>query len=929
MPSPPATAGDRAPQPTVRLPDAPILVAGLRRAVWLTPDGEIATLKPAEAARRARDRPPVLCHGPATARRLGCDPFPAFDLLELFAFVRPARFCTPTPAGFAALFGLPAPQTPDDAALTLQAAMRGLLQELAARGPRRDPDAVGVAWTLAQAGWRWGPAVLSAIGVGSEQGRASGHRLDAWTRLPEWSEGPPEPPPGNEPVGAAEARARLAELLDEESEARPQQADYASAVSQAFQPREREEEPNLVLAEAGTGVGKTLGYIAPASLWAEKNKGPVWLSTFTRNLQHQIDRELDRLFPDPAEKAERVVIRKGRENYLCLLNLEEAVRGLPTRPANAVAAGLMARWAARTRDGDMVGGDFPGWLVDLLGRGRSLGLTDRRGECIHSACNHYGRCFVERSIRRARRAELVVANHALVMIQAAMGAEEGYLPTRYVFDEGHHVFDAADSAFALHLSGLETYELRRWLIGGEGRGMGSRSATRLRGLKRRIEDLVYSDEEAVKALDEVLRAATALTSEGWLARLGSAAPQGPAEAFLRQVREQVYARAPNSGGPYGLETDAKPPLPELLEAAEDLDAALLRLLRPLQALERRFAARLDEAADRIDGETRRRIEAVRRGIERRGVMQIRGWRAMLGSLAQETPADFVDWFQVERIDGRDIDVGFYRHWIDPTQPFAEAVLKPAQGAVVTSATLTDGSAAMDADGADANWAGAEMRSGAAHLESPAIRAQVPSPFDYPAQTRVFLVNDVRKDDLDQVAAAYRALFLAAGGGALGLFTAIARLRAVHARIAGPLEEAALPLYAQHVDRLDTATLVEIFRAEVTSCLLGTDAIRDGVDVPGRALHLIVFDRVPWPRPDIRHRARREAFGGRSYDDRLARLKLKQGYGRLIRRADDRGVFVLLDPMMPSRLLGAFPEGVEVQRVGLAEAIEGTRGFLAE
>jgi len=243
-------------------------------------------------------------------------------------------------------------------------------------------------------------------------------------------------------------------------------------------------------------------------------------------------------------------------------------------------------------------------------------------------------------------------------------------------------------------------------------------------------------------------------------------------------------------------------------------------------------------------------------------MQIRGWRAMLGSLAEETPEDFVDWFQVERIDGRDIDVGFFRHWIDPTLPFAEAVLKPAHGAVVTSATLTDGSA-----DADANWAGAEMRSGAAHLESPAIRAQVPSPFDYAAQTRVFLVNDVRKDDLDQVAAAYRELFLAAGGGALGLFTAIARLRAVHTRITGPLEEAALPLYAQHVDRLDAATLVEIFRAEITSCLLGTDAIRDGVDVPGRALQLIVFDRVPWPRPDIRHRARREAFGGRAYDDR--------------------------------------------------------------
>ena len=120
---------------------------------------------------------------------------------------------------------------------------------------------------------------------------------------------------------------------------------------------------------------------------------------------------------------------------------------------------------------------------------------------------------------------------------------------------------------------------------------------------------------------------------------------------------------------------------------------------------------------------------------------------------------------------------------------------------------------------------------------------------------------MRRNDADQVAAAYRELFLASGGGALGLFTAIARLRAVYGRIAAALEEAGLPLYGQHVDNLDTATLVDIFRAEEDACLLGTDAVRDGVDVPGRSLRLIVFDRVPWPRPDLLHRARRDVFGG--------------------------------------------------------------------
>ncbi len=117
-------------------------------------------------------------------------------------------------------------------------------------------------------------------------------------------------------------------MLGADAEARPEQADYAAAAAAAFAPRERPDAPRAVLAEAGTGVGKTLGYIAPASLWAEKNQGAVWLSTYTRNLQSQIDDELDRLYPDPAQKRRRVVIRKGRENFLCLLNYEDAVRAV-------------------------------------------------------------------------------------------------------------------------------------------------------------------------------------------------------------------------------------------------------------------------------------------------------------------------------------------------------------------------------------------------------------------------------------------------------------------------------------------------------------------------------------------------------------------------------------------------------------------------
>jgi len=911
--------------PRVAVPGADALVVGAAGGMLLTADGEFRTLDPAQVKDRLGGPPLLLCHARSVARRAGLPAVRAYDLLELFAFVHPARFCRPTPRGLAEALGLPPSDTLEDAAAALPRLAEALLGTLAAplRDDRSDP--VAVAWAMGKGGWPWGPAVLAALGrPHGPEDRAGSRAFQVWHRLPEWQAEAPPPPPAGHPVEPAEARRRLADMLGDGAEPRPQQSDYASAVSAAFAPRPDPDSPTLVLAEAGTGVGKTLGYLAPASLWAEKNGAPVWISTYTRNLQHQIDQELDRLYPERTAKARRVVVRKGRENYLCLLNFEEAAGAAAMLPQYATAVGLMARWTAATRSGDMTGGDFPGWLADLIGRGRSLGLADRRGECIYSACPHYGRCFIERSVRRARKADIVIANHALVMVQAALGGmDDTHLPLRYVFDEGHHLFDAADGAFAGHLTGREAAELRRWIVGAEG----GRRRSRARGLQRRAEGLFGDDAEAGVHLEEADLAARALPGDGWAARVAAgpdslAGPVGPSEAFLALVRRQVLARAAGADGPYSLEAGTDEPVEGLADAAGRLDRALDRLQRPLAALAKALRTRLDEAADRLDADTRRRIDALARALDRRGRLEVGAWRAMLGTLGKPVPPEFVDWFGVERDDGREADLGYYRHWVDPTVPFAQAVAQPAHGVVVTSATLTDGTGDAELD-----WRAAELRTGAVHLPRPAIRAGVPSPFDYAAQTRVLIVRDVRKDDLDQVAAAYRTLFLTAGGGALGLFTAIGRLRAVHHRIAAVLEDAGLPLYAQHVDGMDVATLVDIFRGEEHACLLGTDAVRDGVDVPGRSLRLIVFDRVPWPRPTLLHRSRREAFGGRRYDDMLTRLRLKQAYGRLVRRADDTGVFILLDPMMPTRLTGAFPDGVEVQRVGLAEAVAATRAFL--
>ncbi|MBV9509299.1 MAG: ATP-dependent DNA helicase [Caulobacteraceae bacterium] len=925
--------------PALELAPALAVLPGPQAAVC---DGSGAQALSADAARKlAMSAPVVVAHAGFTAKRLDLSA-PArsrdiFDVLELFAFVRPARFCAPSVTGLALALGLAEPRAIEEKAQGLHQACRLLLAELAeAPWPSRE-EALATAETLGRAGWAWAPAVVAALRSKAVREGWRGHGLDPWTRIPEWEDQAPLGEPGSRPIEPEAARARLAEILRRSGldEARPAQGEFAAETAHAFQPREREGEPNLMLAEAGTGVGKTLGYLAPASLWAEANGPSVWVSTFTRALQRQIERESHGLYPDPQVRARKAVVRKGRENYLCLLNLQDQVNAAMLGSGDLVGVALAARWARASRDGDMTGGDFPAWLPGLFAvapaaQAGPANLVDRRGECVHAACPHYRTCFIEKAVRGSRRADLVIANHALVLTQAAFdGARaarglktdvETTAPKRIVFDEGHHLFDAADAAFSAALSGAEAAELRRWIRGPEGRGR------RGRGLEQRLGDLVGDREEAREALDQVVRAAGALPGEGWSGRIapptGETNPIGPIEAFLTAALEQLKARAAPSE--VGQECAARPALDLVRETAGAAARALAAVEAPLVALARRLEDLLDEAADELGGGDRARIEGALRGLDRRARMTLPAWRGMLQAIAEdaEDDPDFVDWFEATFLYGRVVDAACRRHWVDPTEPLQAAVLAPAHGVLVTSATLAD-SALEDP------FSLAEMRTGAARFPDRPKTLRLASPFDYAANAKALVVTDVGREDPRQVAAAMRELFLASGGGALGLFTAIRRLRAVYERIAGPLANGGLSLYAQHVDPLEAGALVDIFRVEEDACLLGTDAVRDGVDVPGRSLRLLVFDRAPWPRPDLLHKARRGRFGGKAYDDGIARARIAQAFGRLIRRADDRGGFVMLDPATPTRLFSSLPAGVGLERVGLVEAIGTVAGFVGK
>jgi ATP-dependent DNA helicase DinG len=865
----------------------------------------------------------LVAHAAFVAGRLKTAPKePLFDLLELFAFVRPGVPCVPSAVGLARALGFAPPRNAGEQARVLREAADLLLAELKSLAEPERARARPLANLLARGGWRWGKAVVESVGQ-IEKLPSPIAGLDVWRGLPQWEDEAPPAKPSSIPVEAAETRARLEQLIGIGGETRSEQAAYAEAAAYAFAPRERAGAPRIALIEAGTGIGKTLGYLAPASLWAEKNGAGLWLSTYTRNLQRQIVQELARLYPDPAEREEKAVVRKGRENYLCLLNYEEAAKRTALAPGQRlVALGLIARWVQATSDGDMSGAGFPSFLAASVPLGE---LTDRRGECVYAACPHYRQCFIERAIRRSRHAQIVVANHALVIAQSARDWISGDQTNdtqperrvRYVFDEGHHLFDAADSGFAAFVSGAEMAELRRWIRGPEGR-----ARSRARGLEERLKDLVADNEAAQSALDEAVAAASALAGDGWMSRIHSGLPRGAGEAFLAAAYAHVAARSEDAEAFYSREAGIEAMSDGLIETGQDLARQLRRLAAPLVRLASDLRKNLDEKADKLETYSRARIEAAARGLERRAKLIVPAWIAMLDALDGESKGEeFVDWFEIAREDGRDADVGLRRHWIDPTIPLASEVLTPAHGALITSATL------RDAGMGEEDWQSAEVRTGAHHLLEPPRRASFGSPFRYSEQARVFVVKDVERRNIEALATAMRELFIASAGGAIGLFTAVRSLRAVEERLQAPLADAGLTLYAQHVDRLDTGALVDLFRAEENACLLGTDALRDGIDVPGRSLRLVVFDKVPWPKPTILHKARRARFG-KSYDDLLTRLRLKQAFGRLIRSEHDKGCFVILESATPSRLLTAFPPEAPVKRCGLAEAIADIREFLA-
>ncbi len=826
----------------------------------------------------------------------------SLDVLELFAFVHPAKFCIPSISGLCSFLDISEPLNSYEEAEKLFVILEKLLEQAAL-----DDSCYNIAKHLANS-WMFAKMIIDKF----KQPVNSSPTVMLWNYLEEIKPLPPSSLAGkNIQITSEEINSELQSIISKKkySEIREAQYQYAEFTSKVFSPLRTTEKINLSLSEAGTGIGKTIGYLVPAYLWAEKNASSIWISTYTKALQNQIYKELDSIFPDPETKKSKVTVRKGRENYLCLLNYEEALKKIS--PNYVLLVGLIARYIYKTQDGDLNGPNFAGWIEDLVGYEALSSLCDKRGECIYNSCPHYKKCFIEKVINKTKTSKIVITNHALLMNLAQKDKEDNdCLPFYYIFDEGHHLFNASDNAFSSALSVLECYEIRRWVLGSEKKQANSR----MKGLKRRIEDLIAIYPQLSKNIEDLCLGFSKVPQRGARSRIKKNEQQGLIETFFANSYNHIKANSYDRNSNYSQQAEINVSN-DFLDTSEKVIVFFQKLKNIAQKITEDLDFIMSKNAKDLDTNQKNRIEGTIKSFKNRIINPITVWLMMLNSLKEGTPEGYVDFFEISKIENIDFDIALNRHFIDPTIPFALSMKNIAKGIMITSATLND---SKNSD----NWEFANKRLGVSHFETNPQYFQATSPFDYQSQSQVIIVNDVNRNDIKQLSSAYRELLIAANGGGLGIFTAISRLKAVYKNCLAPLNSQGIKLISQHIDDINTSTLVDMFKYDYNSCLFGTDSIRDGIDIPGLSLRLIIFERIPWQRADILHKTRKSYEKDKNaYDCSLARAKLEQGFGRLIRSKNDTGTFVILEKATPTVLLSAFPKDVSIQRLSLKETIE--------
>lgn len=645
----------------------------------------------------------------------------------------------------------------------------------------------------------------------------------------------------------------LARAMGQGFELRGEQEAIAAEIGRAL------EDDLFLTVEAGTGVGKSLAYLAPAAVWARKNKERVIVSTYTRNLQEQLYYK-DIPLATAAVGPFRAALLKGRGNYLCWRKWREAAQypELLLGDRERAEAMILAHWAECTQSGDVSehGGFNPARAPGLWSK-----LSAESATCQGGRCPQYRRCFLFRARKAAQEAELVVVNHSLLFSDLA--AQNRILPEyqRLVFDEAHNLEQVATDYLGFSLNRWEVLNFLQGVYsrkGGES-GLLAKLGAWLRGQRPDSHAAAAWRASMLELGESALecgKLADRLFHSKWNQKSGS--------------REKARFRQGDR-----LQS-------ELQDMSGELVESLLLLSDRLRILY--------DLVSQTEGLERVEKEAFADQLLLAG-QQAASLADTLARLAAAEDRDYVFWAEF-REQGLVLAAGP----LEVGRVIAEKLHPGLKTLVYASATLS----------VDGRFDYFVERSGLALADKDRVRhVLLKSPFDYRSQAGLavagFLPSPRDRDYGEQVARLIESMLQRLRRGTLVLFTSFDLLHRCYWRLA----RAGIPALAQGLDG-SPGQILETARRSKDTIVLGTNSFWEGVDLPGQSLELLVITKLPFSVPtEPLVEARCQAIereGGSAFHRYLlpeAVIRLRQGFGRLIRNKTDRGLAVLCDPRVVS------------------------------
>ncbi len=685
-------------------------------------------------------------------------------------------------------------------------------------------------------------------------------------------------------------------------EDRPEQREVLRVIA------DRYNDGGVAIVEAGTGTGKSLAYLLPAARWALDNQERTVVSTNTINLQEQLVSKDLPLVQELVGEDLRWALVKGRGNYVSIRRLRLAAASLGSifERDRSEELDRLLDWAEATEDGslsDLAFAPSPDVWEEIESD------TD---VCLRARCPHFQQCFYQKARRKAASAEVLVVNHHLLFTDLSVRRSSGDFRTsavlpgyrHLILDEAHNVEDAATS----HL------------------GVG---VTR-RGLFRLLSRLDRKGKGVLRALGD---------------ELGGSEPADAVRAYIhdkvlpevRRAREVVgrLIDALDAVLPEGRIEPMRIGVPPLDEPVDDpvvrdaLDAALpalTALARVLDSLLRRIEER-DELYGLVEG----RLLDLRSAKRRAGAAA-----DALRTILDPGPGDTANVRWVER-RGRAprLNLTLAAAPVELGSELRDQLFSKLGSASLLSATLATrgtfdfvrgrvglgelpgaGGESAAADGALQVFAEptVDVAEAGADPALDVVERLVPSPFDYETQTLLCVPTDVPPPGAEgfHQATTDIAVRMAelTGGGLFLLFTSHRSLMRVAELLRVSGAEARWPLFVQGEQQ--RSVLLRRFESAGNGLLLGTSSFWEGVDVPGDPLRGLILEKLPFRVPTEPITAARvesiERRGGNSFWEYmlpLAALRLKQGFGRLVRSRTDRGAVVLLDDRILTRKYGRY------------------------